>query len=724
MSQLHGRLLFAALLICALLVTSGAFAQRVMINGAPLVTSLSPVNLGGSMLLPMRDVFVALGAEIKWFASEQKIVAVRGQTTIELWINRPTATLNGVSMNLPIAPTLIGGSTYVPLRFPAEAFGGTVKWDGPTATAFIDIPPSGSAVVPSNPTDPVVVPNNPATPTVETPAPKPQELDGTVIQIVPNPAAIVLETTEQGSGIVAITVETATVITRSATDAAPLPALFADIHVGDYAKASLVRGNVAASLILSYGQATGKVLAIANNTLFLDSGTAYGLSNQARLLNQKGATIPLSAITAGSPAVIKFQPQSRVVWEVQLTQPETVAAPTGKPQIQTVGLLNNKLYFRRGDTMDLQVTGTPGGQATATLGKLVNGLPLPEVQAGTYRARYTVPEVPDQIGMVIAANLTVAGVAADTVRTQARFGVDNTGPVISSTLPANNAVINNVSPTIQVLLSERKGAPLDLRSASLIVNGRDVSTDLSVSEDDLTYFAPELPRGLVNVSAAVRDAAGNVTQVAWKFTINVNNTGVVRAVSHDARGVLVVGDTVTVSSSVLRPGGVASFNLGSLAQEVPMLKVASSTYRGTYTVRTGDRLVDGLVTVNYRDPKGLQGTLDAVTRVNINSGLSNALAITSPLDKSVVGDVIVISGTARPRSRVRVTINYTGKLITTITGQLWSDVVTASNTGAWATPEIGSSVGFLGRANSYAVKAELLNAANAVTATQQITLRK
>ncbi|MEI6500333.1 MAG: stalk domain-containing protein [Armatimonadota bacterium] len=715
MSQLHRRLLFAALLICALLVTSGAFAQRVVINGSPLVTSLSPQSVGGSMLLPMRDVFVALGAEIKWFAAEQKIVAVRGQTTIELWIGRPMATLNGQPMNLPVAPMLYGGSTYVPLRFPAEAFGGTIKWDGPTQTAFIDIPPAGAVTPPVGPVVPPVVPE----------AAKPRNIDGTVIQIVPNPAGIVLQTNDNVSGLLAVALDGGTVITRGVVGAAAQAATVADIRVGDYAQATMLLGNLASRLTLSYGQAAGKVLAIANNTLFLDTGTAYQLSNQVRLLNQAGAPVALSAIAAGSPAQITFEPRSKAVWEVRLTGQPTTTAATGKPQILTVGLLNNTAFFKRGDPMDVQVTGTPGGQATVTLGKLARDLPMQEITPGSYRARYIVPEGPDQIGMLLTANLSVGGVAADSLRAQARFGVDNTGPVVSATLPANGEAISNAGPTIQVLLTEKKGAPVDPRSASMTVNGVNVSAELSVSEDDITYFAPDLPRGLVSVTASVRDTAGNQTQVSWSFTIGANTNGVLQAAWQDARGVLVAGDTVLVNARVLRPGGIASFRLGNLVQQVPMqLLPGTLTYRGSYVVRPGDRLVDGIVTVFYRDPTGLQGTLDAVNRLNINSGLSSSLSITSPLDGSLVGDTILITGTARPRSRVRVTINYTGRIITTITGQLWTGIVSASREGLWTTPEVSSSIGFLGRADSYTVKAELLDAWGATTSQQQIILRK
>jgi len=106
------------------------------------------------MLLPMRDVFEALQSEVKWFGSEQKVMAVRGQTTIELWIGRTSANVNGRPMQLPVAPMMFNGSTYVPLRFPAEAFGGSVEWRAATSTALITIPPLSEAANPPTPPAP------------------------------------------------------------------------------------------------------------------------------------------------------------------------------------------------------------------------------------------------------------------------------------------------------------------------------------------------------------------------------------------------------------------------------------------------------------------------------------------------------------------------------------------------------------------------------------------
>ena len=70
---------FGALVLLS--TSGGAMAQSVVINDVPLVTTRTPVTMGGSMLLPMRDVFEALQSEVKWFASEQKVMVLEGPVT-------------------------------------------------------------------------------------------------------------------------------------------------------------------------------------------------------------------------------------------------------------------------------------------------------------------------------------------------------------------------------------------------------------------------------------------------------------------------------------------------------------------------------------------------------------------------------------------------------------------------------------------------------------------
>lgn len=710
MRNLHYRMTLLVLLGLALaLLCGGAQAQSVVINGTPLVTSRAPVTISGSMLLPMRDVFEALGSEVKWFAAERKIMAVRGQTVIELWIGRPVATINGIAANLPLAPTMISGSTYVPLRFPAEAFGGTVKWDPATKTALIEIPEAG-----------VETPVPPATPGV---------LEGTVIQVVPSPAGVLLQTAETGA-LVAVQVNAQTVITRGQVGAQAVAAKLADARPGDMAQVTLAPNNVASRLALSYGLATGQIVAIAGSTLVMDDGTALRLSDQVRAFDASGNPLPITGIAQNSPGQVIFEPRSKIVWEIRLTAaaPTTPPVPGAQPQINTIGLLNNTIYFRRGAVMQLQLKGTPGGQATVTVGangRLGRDLVLPEVAAGTYQGELTVAEGQDLRNQPIVGNLTVGGKRAESVISQTRFVVDSTPPVISRMLPAAGATISNVAAVIQLDFQPSTFAPLDPRGTRLTVNRRDVSADAAVTEEGLTYQTQDLTNGPVTVEATVRDLAGNQTRVNWVFTIAGTNNDVIEAVWHDARNVLVAGSIVTVNARVVNPGGAATFGMGNLAGNQPMTRVADSkTYRGSYTVRQGDRLTDGVLTVTYRDQQGRQGTMEATARLNINTALPTALTIALPQDQSQVGDVIIVSGQAPPYSRVRVTINYSTRLITRITGQLWQGTVNTAAGGTWRTPEVGSSLGYLGTADTYTIIAELLDNNGNVVTSKQVGLRK
>ena len=139
----------------ALLATAGFSGVAnadiaVQLNGQPLATSTAPVQMNGRTLVPLRDIFEALGATVNWNAAAQTILATRGTTQIGLAINNRTASVNGSPVTLDQAATLIDGRTFVPLRFVAEATGAKVDWNGAMQTVSILTAPTTT-----NPTIPV-----------------------------------------------------------------------------------------------------------------------------------------------------------------------------------------------------------------------------------------------------------------------------------------------------------------------------------------------------------------------------------------------------------------------------------------------------------------------------------------------------------------------------------------------------------------------------------------
>jgi len=141
-------------LAAIVLSQTAALAITVVVNGQVLPAYPPAVERSGRVLLPMRMVFEALQAEVRWEAATRTAIGIRGDTTVRMSINSRTAYINERAVTLDVPPQLIGGSTYMPVRFPAEAFGADVGWHGPTQTvsiALAGLPGAAAAQQPSAP---------------------------------------------------------------------------------------------------------------------------------------------------------------------------------------------------------------------------------------------------------------------------------------------------------------------------------------------------------------------------------------------------------------------------------------------------------------------------------------------------------------------------------------------------------------------------------------------
>lgn len=109
---------------------SQAQTARVELDGQPLATAVQPIIRNGTTLVPMRDIFEALGATVVWDGRTQEINAQKETTRIWLQIGNRNARVGDGQQWLSQAPILYEQSTLVPLRFVSESLGANVDWDG------------------------------------------------------------------------------------------------------------------------------------------------------------------------------------------------------------------------------------------------------------------------------------------------------------------------------------------------------------------------------------------------------------------------------------------------------------------------------------------------------------------------------------------------------------------------------------------------------------------
>ncbi|WP_055746442.1 stalk domain-containing protein [Brevibacillus choshinensis] len=109
----------------------------VFVNKKELKFPVPPVLKNGTTLVPMREIFEAFGAEVKWDQATKMVTAVKGQTTVKLTIGSTQASAGSQIIKLTQAAQIIEGRTFVPLRFVSEALGAKVEWDEKTKVITI-----------------------------------------------------------------------------------------------------------------------------------------------------------------------------------------------------------------------------------------------------------------------------------------------------------------------------------------------------------------------------------------------------------------------------------------------------------------------------------------------------------------------------------------------------------------------------------------------------------
>lgn len=91
--------------------------------------TLIGITKNDTTLVPLRTISTELGAVVD-FDSKKGIITVDYETQkVVLKPDETKAAVNGESKTLTVAPTMVNGTTYVPLRFLGEALGGSMTFD-------------------------------------------------------------------------------------------------------------------------------------------------------------------------------------------------------------------------------------------------------------------------------------------------------------------------------------------------------------------------------------------------------------------------------------------------------------------------------------------------------------------------------------------------------------------------------------------------------------------
>ena len=101
---------------------------------------MDPIILNGRTLVPAREFFEQLGADVRWDQNAQRVIIDYNDETIILTINSRTVYIGANSATIAPSdppPKVINNKTMIPVRFVAEEFGFDVQWVNETRTVNI-----------------------------------------------------------------------------------------------------------------------------------------------------------------------------------------------------------------------------------------------------------------------------------------------------------------------------------------------------------------------------------------------------------------------------------------------------------------------------------------------------------------------------------------------------------------------------------------------------------
>lgn len=96
-------------------------STKALVDGKEVTLEVPPVVVNGRMLVPLRFISEAVGAEVGWDGATRTISIALGDKEISLTLDSSEAMVNGKKVMMDVPATTLRGSTMVPVRFVGES---------------------------------------------------------------------------------------------------------------------------------------------------------------------------------------------------------------------------------------------------------------------------------------------------------------------------------------------------------------------------------------------------------------------------------------------------------------------------------------------------------------------------------------------------------------------------------------------------------------------------
>lgn len=112
--------------------------KSMTVNGEKQALDVAPLLKNGTTYVPIKYVLDVFGGSSVWNSTSKKITVTRGTTILELTVGKSEFLLNGDKKQASVSPIITGGRTLVPLRLVSEQLGIGVNWEKKTKSITLE----------------------------------------------------------------------------------------------------------------------------------------------------------------------------------------------------------------------------------------------------------------------------------------------------------------------------------------------------------------------------------------------------------------------------------------------------------------------------------------------------------------------------------------------------------------------------------------------------------
>ena len=271
---------------------------------------MAPVQIEERVLVPVREVFEPMGANVEWDGKNQKVWIMYEDALLSLEVNQKIATVNENPLMMDVPAKIINDKLMVPVRFISEAMGFEVNWVQRTRSVYINEQVPEPTPEPSPSPEPIPTPEPSPVPT-PTPTPTPEPvIPPSYTEQLPNTyyGSVPLHT----SSITAITYDKANVTSTSLTQEGNNTVFYIYGETPfSYANVQVMQGKVVVDISNSTNKLSSSTVPATNPYITTIRTSQFTTDTTRVVLDLKSGVATESSLTEDRKAIkIKLAPQT------------------------------------------------------------------------------------------------------------------------------------------------------------------------------------------------------------------------------------------------------------------------------------------------------------------------------------------------------------------------------------------------------------------------------